>query len=443
MTTPSTPSAATATATATAGPADRPQAHRRQRVAVVVQRYGLEINGGAELHARLFVERIRHQHDVQVLTTCAKDYTQWDSHYPAGEGSVDGVPVLRFAHPPRGHTGRAQVPKLHLLRYRFKRLLCRLGLNGVADPSPKTTAQTQRYLERQGPCCPDLVAHLRAAQGTYDLVVFFTALYYPTAVGLPQCPVPTVLVPTLHDERSMYLPGYAAVFKQADWVLWNCEAERQLAQRLYGHGVANGVVCGVGVEPAPPSAELIAANLKRLGVTAPYFVYVGRITRSKGFDVLSKAFAKLRQRTGVPVQLVVIGQSFMKELPQQPGLLYAGFMADADRDALMAAALATVVTSKHESLSLVTLESLALGVPVVVNGRSDVLRAHAQDSGAGLVYRAWRQPLWTVLRSMLHTSPQARAAMGERGRAYVAQQYSWGRVQTTWLDALQKVAPHG
>jgi hypothetical protein len=43
------------------------------KLAVVVQRYGTDINGGAELLARYLAERLARYADVRVLTTCAKD----------------------------------------------------------------------------------------------------------------------------------------------------------------------------------------------------------------------------------------------------------------------------------------------------------------------------------------------------------------------------------
>ena len=54
------------------------------KVAVVVQRYGAEINGGAELHARYVAEHLARHVEVEVLTTCARDYISWANEYPAG-----------------------------------------------------------------------------------------------------------------------------------------------------------------------------------------------------------------------------------------------------------------------------------------------------------------------------------------------------------------------
>ncbi len=412
---------------------------RRLRVAVVVQRYGLDVNGGAEAHARLFVERIRHVHDVTVLTTCARNYTEWDNHYPPGAGCVDGTPVIRFEHPPRGHSGRARVARRHVLRYRMNRLLARLGIDGVAQRAGDAATDGERFLERQGPYCPDLVTHLAGSAGRYDVVVFFTALYFPTAAGLPATPLPAVLVPTLHNERAMYQPLFRAVFERPQWILWNCAAEQALAQRLYGPGVAPGSIAGVGIEPPPPDPAVLAAARARLGLDGPYFVWVGRITRSKGFSTLARAFRIFAALDRRGIRLVVLGQGFMADLPQHPRLVYAGFVPDAERDALMAGALASVVTSRHESLSLVTLESLALGTPVIVNGRSDVLRAHVQDSGAGWVYGP-AAPLSLALLRAARTPAEGLRERGRAGQDYVRRQYAWDRVQAEWLHALGRVA---
>ena len=57
---------------------------RAVKLAIVVQRYGADINGGAELHARYIAEHLSRHADVEVLTTCARDYVTWRDEYPAG-----------------------------------------------------------------------------------------------------------------------------------------------------------------------------------------------------------------------------------------------------------------------------------------------------------------------------------------------------------------------
>ena len=66
------------------------------RLAFVVQRYGLDIAGGAEYHCRLVAQQLARHAQVEVLTTCAADYITWANHYPEGLEELEGVPVRRF-----------------------------------------------------------------------------------------------------------------------------------------------------------------------------------------------------------------------------------------------------------------------------------------------------------------------------------------------------------
>src|SRR5262249_16127247 len=75
-------------------------ATRGPGVGVIVQRYGPEVTGGAEAHARQIVDRLSPHWELRVLTSCAVDHLSWANALPAGESEVDGVPVVRF--PTRG-----------------------------------------------------------------------------------------------------------------------------------------------------------------------------------------------------------------------------------------------------------------------------------------------------------------------------------------------------
>ena len=69
-----------------------------KKIALVNQRYGLEVNGGSEYYTRLIAERLAENYEVEILTTCALNYTTWENHYPEGVEKVNGIPVRRFRY---------------------------------------------------------------------------------------------------------------------------------------------------------------------------------------------------------------------------------------------------------------------------------------------------------------------------------------------------------
>ena len=50
------------------------------KLACVIHRYGADIAGGSEGHCRLVAEHLAAQHDVTILTTCAKDHISRRNH---------------------------------------------------------------------------------------------------------------------------------------------------------------------------------------------------------------------------------------------------------------------------------------------------------------------------------------------------------------------------
>ena len=58
------------------------------KLACVVHRFGADIAGGSEGHCRLIAEHLAAQHDVTIVTTCARDHITWKNHYPPGESRI-------------------------------------------------------------------------------------------------------------------------------------------------------------------------------------------------------------------------------------------------------------------------------------------------------------------------------------------------------------------
>ena len=78
------------------------------KLAVVVQRYGAEIAGGSEYLCRLIAEQLARRHEVDVLTTCARDDSTWKNRYPEGDDRIRGVTVRRSPTRVRGTPPRSR-----------------------------------------------------------------------------------------------------------------------------------------------------------------------------------------------------------------------------------------------------------------------------------------------------------------------------------------------
>ncbi|MEP6593040.1 MAG: glycosyltransferase family 1 protein, partial [Acidobacteriota bacterium] len=165
------------------------------KLAVVVQRYGAAINGGAELHARYMAERLSRHAEVEVLTTCAKDYVTWRNEWPAGVEEINGVPVRRF--PVR----RERQP------LRFGRL------SHHVFEHPHSVADELAWLASEGPESPALIDHLAATADSLDFALLFSYRYYHAWHGARRLPGKAVLVPTAERDPAIALSIFGPTFR--------------------------------------------------------------------------------------------------------------------------------------------------------------------------------------------------------------------------------------
>jgi glycosyltransferase involved in cell wall biosynthesis len=150
-------------------------------------------------------------------------------------------------------------------------------------------------------------------------------------------------------------------------------------------------------------------------------LYGGRIDPGKGCEELIEYFSTYVQEGG-DASLVLMGVKLMP-LPEEPFIRFAGRLSDQERLHALEAATVVVVPSPYESLSLLALESFAVGTPIVANARSEVLVDHCHKSNAGLYY-ADRDEFTECVR-LLMADHRLRAAMGRNGRQYVQRNYRW------------------
>jgi glycosyltransferase involved in cell wall biosynthesis len=394
------------------------------RLLYVLQRYGHEVAGGAERHCREFATRLAGAgHDVEVLTSCAINHSTWVNAYPPGDSDVDGVRVHR----------------LPVARTRDERVFASL-VNRVLFAPPPALHLQRRWLEEQGPVVPELVPWLVRRAPDYDLVIFFTYLFYPTWAGLPAVAglVPSVLHPTAHDEAALAVPHFDTVFLQPSAFAFSSEEERDLVQRRFEITQPSAVI-GVGVDLAEPATGDAEAAFRRNHalVDRPYLTYVGRVEPGKGAQELFQFFAAYKARNPGPLALVFLGEAVFP-LPEHPDVVMAGFVDDVTRHAALGGALALVQPSYFESFSMVLTEAWAARKPTLVQGHCEVLVGQATRAGGGLPYRGFAE--FEAAVDLMLGDPGLARAMGESGRRYVEANYDWQAVMDRYERFLAWVA---
>ncbi|WP_164012970.1 glycosyltransferase family 4 protein [Pyxidicoccus trucidator] len=390
-------------------PAPRPRkAPKRPRVGLVVQRYG-EVTGGAEKLAAQMAEHLAPHWDITVLTTCAKNHLSWDNVFPPGPDEVDGIKVLRF-------------PSTRVRNIR--------GFNGLSRQvfdKPNERLREEQWVAEQGPLCPGLLDHLATSRDAYDGYLFFTYLYAPTVWGLPLVADRALLVPTTHDESPIRFGVYSDVFERPRALLCLTPEELTIIEKYFPNHARTRVV-GVGVDR--PEADGARFREKH-GIRGHYLLYVGRQEPGKGVGELLQYHQALKQRYADAPDLVLAGDTNM-ELSGE-GVRYLGRIDEQDKHDALAGALAVVVPSRYESLSLLTLEAFAQGTPVLVNGRSDVLVGQVERSGAGRTYT----DLDSFIRGLREVGDE-RGPLGKKGLAYVKKQ-GWPQVVAAYREELERI----
>lgn len=375
-------------------------------IAFVVQRYGSDLVGGSETLAREYAERLLARgFDVTVYASTARDYVTWRSELPQGESMERGVRIRRFA-PDR------------------ERDLDRF--NAFAEPlygRPTTPDEERTFLESQGPCVPDLIKALRADAPGFQAILFFTYLYYPTVEGIRAVGEKAVFIPTAHDEPPLRFAMYKETFeKVSSYAFCSAPEAAMVASRFDLSRIPQDVV-GIGVDP-PVEPDVEEFRIVRR-IERPYFLYAGRIDAGKGCDEMLRFYERAQAEIMGCPDLHLIGKLAM-DLPKTPRLRHLGFVSEEDKRAAMKGAQALLCPSPYESLSITLLESMSLGVPVLVSAKSEVLVDHCLRSNAGLSYGSADEFTEAVRTFVLRE--EVRRALGERGRTYALTQFSWERV---------------
>ena len=397
-------------------------------IAIVVQRFGTDIIGGAEAYALKVCEKliIEKNWKIDVYTTNAKDYLTWKPEVFEKEVFHKNLKVFRFA---------AKFKKSKILFSLYKRfyLICQ---KYIFFSENKLNRFVLSYLEKlwiliQGPYCPSLIIQLKAKEHLYTKILFFTYLYYPTLYGLPDFSSKSILIPFSHDEDPFYFKQVENIFKNCQSILASTPAEKKFIESIYGE--SNKIsIGGIGIDDSDilkegPKCPKIAKDLSK----TKYLLYLGRINKGKGILKLLEDFEQYTKlNSQEDIYLFFAGPMELDDdlFRSRERVRYFGVVEEKVKIELLKYSFALVNPSRYDSLSLVVLESLLAKKPVLINSQNPVLLDYSKQLPSVLGYKDYSEFKNQVdfLNSVNWKNEQN--SFTEYGKNWALKTFSWDRV---------------
>jgi D-inositol-3-phosphate glycosyltransferase len=243
----------------------------------------------------------------------------------------------------------------------------------------------------------------------------------------------------------------------ADRLIAATEIDRGHMMEAYGANPRKIAIVpgGVNLETFEPGSQTAARRRLGLG-PEPTLLFVGRIQRLKGIDILVRAAAALRDEIG-PLKVLIVGgtgqqsveetreleriQQIVAQLDMSRVVQFVGAVEQSQLADYYRAANVTVMPSTYESFGLVAVESMACGTPVVAS-RVGGLATVIKDGENGALI-PWRDPSLFAdrIRAILTDTDHAATLRG--GALETAHQYSWDAVAERTVEVYDSLLTRG
>jgi glycosyltransferase involved in cell wall biosynthesis len=180
---------------------------------------------------------------------------------------------------------------------------------------------------------------------------------------------------------------------------------------------------GVDVDALTPGSE-------EARFATPTVLYLGRLKRYKGVDLVIRAIALLRDR-GHPAELVVAGggdyrpelEALVDRLKLGARVRFAGIVSESEKRDLFRGAWLHAIASPKEGWGIANLEAAACGTPTVASD-SPGLRDSVIDGKTGVLAPHGDVPAFAAALQSLLDDRARRREMGRAARAF-AETASW------------------
>ena len=260
--------------------------------------------------------------------------------------------------------------------------------------------------------------------------------------------------PLKHVKKWLYWPwGDYLILRDAKAVLFTCEEERILARKSFWLYKCNEVVVGFGtsspIGDAARQRELFLSEFPELSGKR-IFLFLGRIFKIKGCDLLIEAFANVAKQNEA-LHLVMAGPDqtgWQKELEAlssslgiEDRITWTGMISGDVKWGAYHAAEVFVLPSHHENFGIVVAESLACGVPVLISNKVNIWR-EVEAGGAGIVAEDTLEGTKELFERWLGMDATSQSAMRQKAVACFESRFEIGKSAQNLIDLIG-VYKHG
>ena len=237
------------------------------------------------------------------------------------------------------------------------------------------------------------------------------------------------------------------VMDSVDAIVATTVVERDEITELYGaaHSKIKVVPPGVDLDLFKPADKTQARRALNIAADARVVLYVGRIDRIKGIDILMRAAKLLRAQASARLLIVGGGQDDDAELQRlkalaarlciQDMVTFTGAVEQERLPAYYNAADVMALPSYYESFGLAALEAMACATPVVASKVGGLQTFIDHGSAGYLIPRQCPEPFARAIDTLL-ANPALAAAMGSAARRK-ASKMSWDRTAKAMLKCYQ------
>lgn len=225
-------------------------------------------------------------------------------------------------------------------------------------------------------------------------------------------------------------------------VLFTSEAEKQLAEQSFLLHCWNPYVVPYGAKGPngnPETMKQVFLNQSPQVKNKRYLLFLGRIHRKKGCDLLIDAFAKVAT-TDPQLHLVIAGpdqQHWSAKLQQAAAnagiadrIHWPGMITGEAKWGAFYGAEAFILPSHQENFGIAVAEAMACGTPVLLSDKVNIAEEIAND-GAGFMEPDTLDGTLNLLQNWIATSPHDRKLMAERALRSFNQRYDMQQTAKT------------